>query len=305
MNIDGRFWFLTFADSRMRPTLSRIERQARQMGVFGEHICAWTEDDLDPDFRDRMKERLIFGTRGFGYWCWKPQIILQLLRQIPEGDVVLYADAGCHLNRKGLGRLCEYFDLAVQHGIVGFQSRSLGEGSRFDKRCHFLPERDWTKMDLLRYFGVSSNRDVLDSGQFAGGVMLFRNERNSLKFLREFLDVYYQRFDLCDDSPSRTQNLPGFRENRHDQSVFSLLAKLHGVYTLSIAEFVPVREFMPVDGNPTLWPSRWSELSNYPIWAKRDLGKFTRIVECPEWLKPLIGHTGRKLASKIYEAFRR
>ena len=275
------FWFLSFADTaldgRIRNPIARIRRQAESMGVFGDRIRIWNENDLDADFRDKMKDHLIPGSRGYGYWCWKPQIILQLLREMKDGDVLLYTDAGCHLNPKGVQRLREYFDLAKKHGIVAFQSRRLNETSQNDFSQHFLTDGEWCKGDLLDYFGVRNNDRVTKTGQLGGTVFLVRKDTESARFFEEFKDVFVSHFELCDDSASRSSNLPNFRENRHDQSVFSLLGKKNGIFSLTSLEYDPM------DGGDD-----WSCMLNYPIWAKHDKGGVRSLF--PNWFKRVVHH---------------
>ncbi|WP_199104594.1 hypothetical protein, partial [Aquitalea sp. ASV11] len=92
--------FLSFADKRMKKSLTRIKSQAEEMGIYDEIIIT-TEDDLDANFKENFKEKLKYNIRGFGYWCWKPQIILQTLNKMKDGDILQYTDAGCHLNPSG------------------------------------------------------------------------------------------------------------------------------------------------------------------------------------------------------------
>jgi len=295
------FWFVTFGDSRLEEAHERIRRQAEKMGVFGDRIRIFNERDLDADFCERMKEHLIPGSRGFGYWCWKPQVILQVLREMPDGDVLLYADIGSHLNPKGLRRLNEYRQYALDKGVVAFQSRALGERAINDFGLHFLPERQWTKMDLLQHFGVADNPDILDSGQVGAGVILVCNNSNVRNLIGQWRESFYSHFEFTDDSPSAIPEMPDFIENRYDQSVFSLICKTNDVCLLSSGEYVHIRCYMPENGDKSLWPEYWRELKYYPIHLRRDLGRFTKMVECPDWLKPLLGKKGRKLASRIYE----
>lgn len=254
------FWFLSFADSRLggmiRNPVKRIRHQAEAMDVFGDRIRVWTEFDLDADYRERMKEHLVPGSRGFGYWCWKPQIVLQVMREMREGDVVLYADIGCHLNPRGIKRLGEYHRMAKRHGIVAFQARTKDDPPR-----HFLVDGDWSKGDLLDFFGVRGNKDVTGTGQLGGGVFLVCKSRSTEDFFGKFAEIFAGHFELCDDSPSKAPNLPGFVENRHDQSVFSLLGKAHGVFSLSAHEYDP----MTPGGD-------WSCMAEYPVWSKHDKG---------------------------------
>ena len=103
--------FLSFASSNLHRSLSRIKKEAIDMGVY-DRIQILTEIDLDYDFKTRFKQYLTFGSRGYGYWCWKPQIILQTLANMDDGDILQYTDAGCRLNIKGRNRLNDYFEMA-------------------------------------------------------------------------------------------------------------------------------------------------------------------------------------------------
>ncbi len=297
----NNMWFVTFGDSRLKQARKRIGRQAERMGVFGDRIRIFSEKDLDSNFCAMMKERLVKGSRGFGYWCWKPQVILQSLDEMPEGDVLLYCDIGCHLNHRGVKRLEEYRELAVEHSVVAFQSRALGEEARTNLKLHFLPERRWSKMDLLRHFGVADRKDILDSGQIGAGVIILKNDMISRRLIEAWRKCYYDHFEFVDDTPSKYPNVPDFVQNAHDQSVFSLLCKKNGAYLLSSGEYAHIRMYMPECGDVRLWPEYWSELKYYPVHAKRDLGKYTQLVECPDWLKPILGKRGRRIASIIYE----
>ena len=276
------FWFLSFANTslggRIRNPSVRIRKQAEAMGIFGDRIRVWNENDLDGEFRDKMKDHLILGSRGYGYWCWKPQIVLQLLREMKDGDVLLYADAGCHLNPNGRKRLMEYFELAKEYGIVAFQSRTMENPPR-----HFLLDGEWSKGDLLDYFCVRNDESLTRTGQLGGGVFLVKKDEESIHFFNEFRDVLESHFELCDDSPSRSLNLPGFRENRHDQSVFSILGKKCRIFSLSS------REYDPMNGGDD-----WSCMLNYPIWAKHDKGGVRSLF--PNWFKRIVHRvTGGKV----------
>jgi len=81
----------------MHQAAARVERQAENMGLFDD-FKPYDETMLDSDFRSRFESKLRDDIRGFGYWCWKPQVALQALAQMQDGDVLIYVDAGCHLN---------------------------------------------------------------------------------------------------------------------------------------------------------------------------------------------------------------
>lgn len=299
----NNYWFVTFGDMRLKEARCRIRCQAEKMGVFGSRIRIFSEKDLSRDFCEKMGDRLVPGSRGFGYWCWKPHIISCVLDEMPEGDVLLYADIGCHLNIKGLKRLEEYKRFAIEHGVVAFQFRALGDRAVFDYSSHFYPEKQWTKMDAAVHFNAVCS-DILDSGQVQACVIVMHNTRFVRNFIKVWESCYFEHFELVDDTPSVVKNDSMFVENRHDQSIFSLLCKKNGAYLLSCGEIEHIRQHMPNGADKRYWPDYWRELMQYPVHARRDLGKYTKLVECPDWLKPILGKYGRRFASRIYETIK-
>jgi hypothetical protein len=237
--------FLSFADSRMQNSLDRIERQAKEMNY--DVISIYNEKDLNKDFVNRFKNNLIYGSRGFGYWCWKPQIILQELDKMNNNDILLYSDVGCHINKNGYNRLLEYFDIANKNDILAFQGKSL-----YDVH-HFL-ECEWAKGDVLDYFNVRHNKEIIETSQIGSGIIFIKKCNKSINIITQWLNSYYNNFSLSDDSPSISPNLIGFIENR-SQSIFSIICKLNNIKTLSYLE---------------TWNEDWKLLDKYPILAKRD-----------------------------------
>ena len=87
---------------------------------------------------------------GFGNYLWKPFIIHKQLNAIPEGDTLLYLDAGCHLNFKteiAIRRFREYVEMASSQGSVLTQLLSGSFG------INDLRERSWTSPQLIEECG--------------------------------------------------------------------------------------------------------------------------------------------------------
>lgn len=256
--------FLTFADSRLQRTLNRITRQAKRMNAYDE-VLALTEQSLDQDFKSTFAKQLRFGTRGFGYWCWKPQIILQVMRNMSDGDLLQYTDAGCHLNPNGRDRLLEYFSMAgaSYKGVIAFSAKEPEFPLVYDGRKLFdYPDRKWIKGDLLDFFGVRGRADVLETPTIGAGIIFFRKCDESMRLLKEWIDVFTRDFSLIDDSPSRTLNLDGFIEHRHDQAIFSVLCKLNNVSTVSAYEYY----YPSTKGDG----ADWASLEKFPVHVRRD-----------------------------------
>ena len=193
-----------------------------------------------PIFWNTHKEFILSNPRGYGYWLWKSFIILKTLESIEENDILVYTDAGCTLNINGLNRMNEYFDIVKQskYGILSFE----------------LPffEKQYTKMDLFKNMNLNNN-EFLNSKQLLASIIFFRKCEKTIKLVEEWYEICCN-YHLIDDSHSFLPNDSSFIEHRHDQSVFSLLAKKYGT------------EILP---DETYFNTFDTEGINYPIWATR------------------------------------
>ncbi len=231
-----------------------------------------SEDDLDPEFRETFADKLSTELRGFGYWAWKPQIIRQVLDRLDEGDQLLYADAGCHLNARGRRRLARYFSLlSDDYPLVGFvpnaeKPRTL----RGAPKPSVFPIADWTKGDLLVAFGVRDRPEILSAEQVCATAFLMQKCDPIERFLDAWQEPFRRDWRLVDDSPSQSPNCESFQEHRHDQSVFGLLAHAFP------KRAVPFREIFPRSHSSGV--PDWDRLKRFPIQARRDRGTDSSIV---------------------------
>jgi len=262
-------YFVAFADKKLFRSLARIKRQAEALGFFTK-VFVLDDEALPHEFRVRFKDRLVQGSRGFGYWSWKPEVIKQTLNQIADGDALIYVDAGCHINRSGLRRLKEYFDLlqGENSGILAFQSKPPTKDSplKWDGRKLFdQPNYRWIKGDLFNYFGARDDRRFTHAEAIGAGVILVKKCSNSMSIIDEWCSIIASDFSLLDDTPSKTGNIDGFIEHRHDQSIFSLLCLKYNIPTLSAYEY-----WYPKDLSSGRLVPDWDALKSLPIHARRD-----------------------------------
>ena len=261
---------LSFADKRMSKSLDRLAYQAEQMRFF-DQLHMFDEDDLSCDFRTLYKEKLVSGLRGYGYWVWKPQVISQVLDRIGDNDLLLYLDAGCHLNKLGLGRLKHYFHIldSSPQGILAFQSKPPTRDLsplKYDGRKLFDQwNYEWIKGDLFDHLGVRHDSFYTHARVIGAGIILIKNCKSAKAIISEWLSVIRHDFSLLDDTPSKSPNLKGFQEHRHDQAIFSLLCLKYNVPTLSSYEYWYPKSSSSYRLNPD-----WSALKDFPIHARRD-----------------------------------
>lgn len=242
---DGRLVLCSFGDSRYQVSRERLQEQAEDFDLF-DTIHLYSEYDLPASFREDFKGQLHANVRGFGYWVWKPRVILDTLAKMSDGDVLFYVDMGCHLNSRGKEKLLAYWQ-EVKQNDSGFLVSQL-EAIR--KECF------WTKGDLLDYFQMRGEVEI-NTPQYQAGILFIRKEPKTVALVQRWLNIFYEDFHLADDTPSRSSNEAGFVEHRHDQSILSLLLKRQGTSA------IPLREFY--------WPC-WNLYTRfYPILMMRDL----------------------------------
>ena len=182
-------------------------RQSAQL-YFDEIIC-YGEDDIDREFY--ISNLKIFQyQRGWGYWLWKPYLILKTLQRADDGDFVFYLDATAVFidNPEELFSKC-----TAQGGILLFDN------------LKFLNDQ-WTKMDCFQGLDCMGP-EYFQGEQVSAGIQLYQKNGRSLAFVEETLH-YCKQYQLISDSPNiSAENFPRFREHRHDQSILSLLAIKH------------------------------------------------------------------------------
>ena len=223
-----RLVLLSYADATFRDAQRRLCESARAVGGFDD-IRSAGPADLDRAFRKRHRS-VLRHFRGGGYWVWKPHLILRELVGLRDGDFLLYCDAGSRL----VAPVNPLVEAAVQTGqwLTPFQLNVTSK------------ERHWTKRDAFLLLGCDSLR-YAETPQRMGGFSLWRRCEESMAFCREWLRWVGHPLALTDlGNRLGEPNHGGFVEHRHDQSLFSLLTKRHGLAALPHADapFLDLRD---------------------------------------------------------------
>lgn len=248
----------TFGNYPMFKGAERYRKSAESLNVFDE-IYTYNDKDLDAPFKKEWGRYLIPYSRGFGYWCWKPYLVLQTLERMNDGDVLLYADLGCFYNPDGRKRMLEYYDIVdkSETGILGFRGQVIPTNDMPEMiRC----DNEWTKGDIFDYYGVRNDKTFTHTPQFESTAIFFKKSPLVMQFVKDWYQPYLDDYSIITDEPSRSPNLEGFVENRHDQSIYSMLAKKYKIAEVSLNEICPFDEHYD-----------WGLLKDYPIWATRNL----------------------------------
>ena len=231
---------ITYANDKCADAKTRLCNEAVATGWF-DTIAACGPEDLDSDFNEKFKN-ILQCSRGGGYWIWKPYIIKKHLDKIQDNDILIYLDAGCTINPYGKNKLDEYIDM-LQRSDAGIFSFQMG---------HI--EKSWSIKEIFQHFNVDPDGEIANSGQNIATIQIIKKNSNSIKLVNLWNETLYANPILFTDHCNDAQE-SYFNDNRHDQSVFSVIKKMHNTITL------PDQTFFVPFGN--------AESLEHPFWATR------------------------------------
>ena len=220
--------FITFGAGGQHYTdaCNRLVEQANSTELFNT-TQIFSDVDLrsDTDFWTKHGDFITKNRRGYGYWIWKSYLIKKTMETMNDGDILLYLDCGCEIDKRNKAAISTFFEYVKTDLIIATQTQI---------------EKFWDKMDLVLYLDMNKPK-YLDTPQRQGGAVLYYVCDKT----REFVNMWYTTccdYHMIDDTPSVAANIPGFRQYRHDQSVFSLLTKKYNIFSSkSLHECVVVR----------------------------------------------------------------
>ena len=202
--IMGDIWLTSFCTPEFRWSAELLRHTALHTGGV-DRVKLWTPEDIKA-FTDAHPAIFHGGSRGFGYFAWKPFVITETLKLLNDDDWLVYCDSAImfeagvrdYLQRNGL----------LQEEAVLF---TLGEA-----RTKGYSNGDWTKPAVVEYMNV--HPDVAREHQLNAGICMFRKTRQTEAFMQAWLRVCLEPGMVDDSGP------PAPREHRHDQSILSLMS---------------------------------------------------------------------------------
>jgi len=231
---------ISYGNKEYEHSKQRIYEEAISTHWF-DTVTIYGPNDLDNDFKLKFKD-ILQQRRGGGYWIWKSYIIKKRLNEINENDILIYLDAGCKINPEGKQRFHEYIELlnTSNTGIISFQMSHI--------------EKIWTIKEAFEYFNIDLDSDIANTGQILGGIRIMKKNMNLMSIIDLEIKTLYDNPLLFTDYYNKKQKKP-FKDNRHDQSIFSLIRKMNNPILLRDETW-----FTPFGSKESL---------KFPFWAKR------------------------------------
>ena len=199
---------------------------------------------LDPSFL--LRNSAVLNHRvGAGRWLWKPYVVVKALRQaMVEGDVLFYADSGCHFvsSVAPVVKLC----LQQEKPILLFTLHDVHKN------------RMYTKRDCFHYMSMDKP-PYPDMTAILASFFVCQKTSFTLAFFEEWLR-FAEDPRILTEAPNTCglPNYPGFFEHRFDQSILSLLARKHDIATVpDISQWG--NTFRPAEIPQIIEHTRWKE----------------------------------------------
>ncbi|WP_341223651.1 hypothetical protein [Loktanella salsilacus] len=204
--------FLTYGANGFERNAHHLCESALRCG-FDRVECAGIKTIAGTEFARRNRATLSL-KRGGGYWVWKPYLIRERVNQLREGEILLYSDAGrteyyqfmsfpaCLLDRTARSKQGFLTGVSIPHLNL------VGQATKRD--CLKIMKADMTAIH---------KKPIIQSTW-----SVWTKTRPALNFLDEWLR-FSEDTRCITDIPNTLgdDNLPGFVDHRHDQSISSIL----------------------------------------------------------------------------------
>lgn len=222
---------ISYADKNMAYSLKRIGKEAQKLNIFDE-IRLYSEKDI-PHYI--LSSPLMKHQRGGGYWAWKPALIWETIQSNNEGDIIVYVDAGCSLNKS------TQWDVLFEHlknfDTICFEYKDqMLEWEKFGQTSTLI--KYWTKKQTLDF--MSKYIDDASYGskfnKIWGGAIFTKGKTNS--FLKSWLDITIHHPELVIDPSEDELNKENtdLAYHKHDQSIITPLANYYIESVLILVE---------------------------------------------------------------------
>jgi hypothetical protein len=190
-------------------SLKLLKKTAIEIGKVDEVFIYDKDWLLNSDFY--LKNKYILDKpRGGGFWLWKIYIILESLKKMEDGDIIIYTDAGI----KVINDLTPLYSLA---------SKGINSGKLFFRIAGGHLNKRWTKRDCFVLMNCDT-KEHWDAVQTNAAFQVYVKNEENIKFLNEYLKYARDPRIITDDmNMCGKPNLPEFKDHRHDQSILSLL----------------------------------------------------------------------------------
>lgn len=201
---------INYSDDRFKAARDYNSYTAVKYGK-ADSVIEYTPNNLPKEIKGKFPKWSVQNDRIIGrYGLWRPYIVLDALKKVKYGDYVCYSDAGL------------YFIDSIYLLIESMEKQKQ------DIMVFGLPfiEKQWTKRDVFVYLDAD-NPQVIDTNQIMSTIFIAKKTAYTISFFEKYKKIAENAPELFTDEENHLgeENYIEFIENRHNQSVLSVLAK--------------------------------------------------------------------------------
>jgi hypothetical protein len=145
-------------------------------------------------------------SRGYHYWAWKPFVVREAMRLLPEHEILLYIDAGAYIHSR-----------EMIHKMAT-TCRSTNNQCLFFENGH--NNQKYTTQNSLKAV-TRELKMFLDSNMVDAACFILVNNVKNRQLIDSWFELCLTSGMLDDATPSENQN-DTFIEHRHDQALLSI-----------------------------------------------------------------------------------
>jgi hypothetical protein len=209
-------YLISFADERYKNKQLNLNNSAIN---YFDKIISYSPENYDNNFYEKNKH-ILNQNRGCGYWLWKSYFISKTFEIMNKGDILVYIDSGNTI----VGDINLLFNKLIndKNGLILFDNRDTNYNNEIWQNYQ------WTKFDCFNLMNCIGDEYFYGNQLDASYQFYIKNEFCQY-FNNEYLK-YSQNENIITDIPNITgNNLNGFIDHRHDQSILSLLSIKHKI----------------------------------------------------------------------------
>ena len=196
---------------------------------------------LDKDFINNHADTFN-KKKGAGYWLWKPKIIDETLKNIPEGSLLVYADTGFVMINSIVPFLKKMGDKDVM--LVDYDDR-------------YSRPIEMAKRDIFVRLQCDEP-SCWEGNHLMGGFVIVRNTPKGRAFIAKWLSLCEDK-QLLQDTPSITPAHARQTTTHHDEAILSVLYNALKKDGADYIQLLPLKDF----DNLMFWHHRHPGRSYY------------------------------------------
>ena len=166
MEGNKKILLVSFATTDLKRSIKRFETQAIK-SKFYKKIYIFTPDNLPNQINQKLNSLIKKGKkRGYGYWYWKPLILMELMQRINDSDIIQYLDIGFHINNLSNSIRQQYIENMTSEELEMYVENLKQRGpdqieKNYDKERETMNERDFRTFlvkDLMKTKNITRNQ---------------------------------------------------------------------------------------------------------------------------------------------------